>query len=85
MQYDEFEFSFDEETGLPLVEMNGQSIGYMTIAQQSRLFKDQDFVAEHFFSGFSLNDEEKIEFEIEADVNEELIKFKESLLRVGQN
>jgi len=73
VSFSEFEFAFDEEE--PSVSMTGEARGYLSVAQQSDVFQDNQYIQNHIFSDFSLTSTGNVSFSLQFTLNRDLLTF----------
>jgi hypothetical protein len=73
-----YSLSTDQEPKV-LVKMNGQAIGYRSIALQSDLFTQNKYFMDPVFSNLSLDDKGNVLFELNFAVDPSFIDYKQML------
>lgn len=73
ISFSEFSFAYNEEASQ--VTMSGESRGYLPIAQQSDIFEKNQYIQNHLFSDFQLNDGGSVTFSLSFTLNPELTYY----------
>jgi len=74
------EFSYSEIGGQVLVDIVMRGISYAAFAQQSEIFKNQNFIISPKFSNFTLTDTGLIEADFTAIIDESILSYENSLI-----
>ena len=80
IQYDSFDFSFEE--GRPVATITGRARQYRTIAEQSINFGESSLIETHVFSNFALTQQGQVSFNLKMVPSSDLLYFERSLGRV---
>lgn len=83
IQYDSFDFSFQE--GRPVATITGRARQYRTIAEQSINFGESSLIETHVFSNFTLTQQGQVSFNLKIVPSSDLYYFEQSLGRVADN
>lgn len=81
IQYDSFEFSFEE--GQPVALLTGRAKQYRAIAEQSVTFGENSLIESHVFSNFALTQKGQVSFSLKIIPSNDLLYFEKSLGRVA--
>ncbi len=81
IQYDSFDFSFQE--GRPVATITGRSRQYRAIAEQSISFGESSLIETHVFSNFALTQQGQVSFNLKIVPSGDLYYFERSLGRVA--
>ncbi len=76
VQFDSFRYDFTEENG-GVIQIEGEARSYKAIAQQSKAFSQENFIREHIFSNFNLQDNAHIHFELTITLAPDAIRYEE--------
>jgi len=76
VSFDAFDFKFEE--GIPTVQMSGEAGKFSSIAIQSELYGDNDFLENHIFSDFSVTRSGTVAFKLAFQINSDKLLFRES-------
>lgn len=80
VQYDSFDFSFEE--GRPVATLTGRARQYKSIAEQSIRFGESNLIETHVFSNFTLTQQGQVSFSLKIIPASDLLYFERSLDRV---
>jgi len=81
VQYDSFDFSFEE--GRPVATLTGRARQYRAIAEQSIRFGDSNLIETHVFSNFTLTQQGQVSFSLKIVPSDDLLYFERSRSRVA--
>ncbi len=73
VSFSDLNFTYDVDG--PKVSMAGEARGYLPIAQQSDVFQANQYIQNHIFSDFVLNDTGNIAFTLNFTLNKDLLLF----------
>lgn len=81
IRYNSFSYEFINGVDSKiLVKMDGQGIGYRSIALQADLFTANEHFVNPIFSNLSLNDKGNVLFDLEFSVDPSFVDYKQTLL-----
>jgi hypothetical protein len=73
------ELSYSHNAGIISVSMTGTSRSYNALAKQSEILNQNSLLANQVFSDFSLTDTGNISFKYSANINKELVTYKNTI------
>ncbi len=78
IQFNRFAYSEDGDEGIR-INLSGKAKSYSSIALQSDIFGENKFIKNPIFSGLKLDEKGDIIFDVVADVDKQLVLYKESI------
>lgn len=79
VRFTKFSYAVSDADQKILVKMNGQAVGYRSVALQSDLFAKNKYLIDPIFSNLSLDDKGNVLFELNFSVDPTLVDYQQML------
>jgi len=82
VRYTKFDYELGvEQNSNVIIKLQGQAVGYRSVALQSDLFTKNEHLFDPVFSNLSLDDKGNVLFDLEFSVDPSFVDYKKTLLR----
>ena len=85
LQYKRMDLVFDKDDRSPVLQMPGRASSYFDLAVQEQIFLKSPYVESFRFSNFSLDEEGRVNFDLQLQLSKRLSSFDEALKRLPEN